>query len=1322
MLLAVLTKKSRKTGIFRFYDALHQAGLASDDDFQKTYKGKNMIQGARSLPAQHLTIRVPWHDSGWQGSFCQNCIANTSCTVLPRIATGRNDTFETLHAGESIERLDRSQRPPCVDEHGTFMAQFPLSMQKIHPYAEIAKTTHGHFAETPYTIRPYSVAGIPFRWMLREQVEGNKKWGINSLKETLQLGYQTEREPDLTENERWREDKKTWVQEGTNQRIILDTFFSAAKPNASLMFFYAKRTPMAEDTRRVIIGVGRIKSMSAPVEYQYSGGQKSKGKISGYLWERNIEHSIRPEKSDGFLLPYQKLLQLAEVDDTVDLVACTAFAPDEYFGSYSYGTEHLAHDGAISSLLAIEKAIKGMRQYLADEPWAEHLAWIDRELNRLWMVRGAFPGLGAALNAFGFTHGNLLAWYLSGQGEENFDPWPALTDLLKTPDNLPDYLSDDIGDTLRKKWEKLPAERRALLMLLARFNLTDAQALRWYQPTEREQAGIDLNDAAILANPYLVYEDDRLQADPVAFEIVDRGVFPPESLRSIFPLSKPSLVREAIDERRVRAAMLLTLEEAAHSEGHTYLMATWVVQRIRERALQPDCPLDMDTLAIMEDCLLPKITSIQVEDKLKAFQLDRYVETSGLIRSKITKRKSRKANVGEHNWSALVNAAIDATKDKDKFRGQPSIRDVAARKEKSAALEVLYKSGVSVLMGAAGTGKSTLLKALCSIASVKDKGILLLAPTGKARVRLEQASGLPGQGKTVAQFLNGLERYAGKTGRYYINKSANRSAIHATVIIDECSMLTEEQLAALLDAIEGVDRLVLVGDPKQLPPIGAGRPYVDIVTFLKPTNIDSLRTRVAASFAELTVTMRQGANADGERDDVLLAQAFSGRPLDAGADEVWQSVASGKSDVVRLVRWNKPDQLQSLLLEELQMELNLKSTSDETTFEESLGGVKSEFSGGSTVWFNTQYKDQPGASAKAEAWQILSPVKQFQAGVTAINRVLQQRFRKSFLTMAAQTGWTKKIPSPAGPEEIIYGDKVINVTNKSGRDTYPEKDDAYVANGDIGIVTGHRKTTKKKWAPYEIEVELASQPGFSYKYKPWEFDAQESTPPLELAYALTVHKTQGSEFGKTFVVIPNPCRNLSREMLYTALTRQRDKIIILHQGDFRDLLYFSHEAASEINGRMTNIFVSSVPVEVNIRNKSVFLDKKLIYLTENGDLVRSKSEWIIADKLKSAGIKYYYEQPLVLDGVERLPDFTIYDEDAGTVWYWEHNGMLSDEDYQKRWRRKEEAYRRANILPLPLPEQDDGRVGTLLVTEEREGVGLDLNAILANIKLIAGSE
>ncbi|MGH8758906.1 MAG: ATP-binding domain-containing protein, partial [Burkholderiales bacterium] len=242
----------------------------------------------------------------------------------------------------------------------------------------------------------------------------------------------------------------------------------------------------------------------------------------------------------------------------------------------------------------------------------------------------------------------------------------------------------------------------------------------------------------------------------------------------------------------------------------------------------------------------------------------------------------------------------------------------------------------------------------------------------------------------------------------------------------------------------------------------------------------------------------------------------------------------------------------------------------------------------------------------------------------------------------------------------------------------------------------------------------------AYKYMPGEFDAQDGTPPLELAYALTVHKAQGSEFGLTFVVIPNPCRILTREMLYTALTRHKDRIVILHQGDFRNLFHYSHEDLSEISRRMTNLFEPSSPVAIKVRNQSVFLDRNQIYLTENGDLVRSKSEWIIADKLKAAGIRYQYEQPLILDGIERYPDFTIRDEDSGTIWYWEHNGMLSNEEYRKRWDRKLAAYRKAGILPAPAPETDDGRVGTLLITEESEGVGLDLNAIQANIDLILG--
>lgn len=1262
-----------------------------------------MIEGARQLPVHHLTIRVPWHDSGWRGTFCNNPCGNTSCTILPRIATGRDDTFETEHAGESIEGLSKEQLPPCVDEHGTIMAPFAQSMMKNHPYAKTAEKTHGHFAPTPYTIAPYSAAAIPFRWMLKEQAEGNPKFGVASRVETLQLGYDSEREPDLGF-------ATSWAQEGDNQRMLLDSFFSAARPQQSLVFFYAKRTPLAEDPRRVIVGVGRVKSVGSPTEYRYEGRACPKGRISGYLWERNIEHSIRPDGTDGFILPYQEILALAEQDEGIDLMGCAAYAPDEYFEKYSYGSELLPQDGAIASLLALEKSIKAMRSLL-DAPWDSHLKWIDRELNRLWQVRGAFPGLGAALNAFGLPHGNLLAWHLLGETEQAVDPWPLLADALENPGSLPDYLHEGIGKTLQQKWQKLPEERRRLLKLLARFNLSNDQALRWYQKTERESAGIGLRDGEILLNPYRIYEEDRLQADPIAFAVVDRGMFPPEPIRKTFPVPAPSLVHEAIDPRRVRAVMVQTLEESA-ADGHTILPATWLIKQIRERPMKPDCPLDADTLSVVAENLSPLISSVELESS-SAYQLARYTETSQIISSIVKKRKNGKANVGDFDWVALVNESISG----DKLAATLTADDQKARQEKAVALKEIFRSRISVLMGSAGTGKSTLLKALCAIEPVLRGGVLLLAPTGKARVRLEQASNMTGQGRTVAQFLHGLQRYDGTTGRYYVHSDAPGTSAYKTVVIDECSMLTEEQLAAILDALKGVERLILVGDPSQLPPIGAGRPYVDIVAYLKPDFIDSLFPKVASSYAELTVTMRQQDTSDHVRTDVLLANVFSGRPLDAGADEVWSTATAGESPFVKLVRWNQPDQLQKSLLEELVAELGLENLEDEIGFEKSVGGVTSEFKGKTNVFFNNSYNGIPGAADKSENWQILTPLRQGQSGVLALNRAIQKQFRKRFIEMANVNGFGRVIPSPAGPEEIIYGDKVINVQNQKNRYVYPSKKEKYVANGDIGIVVGHRKTKFRNQFPRTLEVELSSQPGFNYHFKPWEFDSQESSAPLELAYALTIHKTQGSEFATTFLVVPNPCRLLSREMLYTALTRHKGKVIILHQGDFRELQRFSHDDSSDIFRRMTNLFTASKPVQIWIGNKSVFLDSNLIYRTERGELVRSKSEWIIADKLHRARIVYQYEQPLILSGVERFPDFTIADDDSGITWYWEHNGLLSNEEYLQRWERKLAAYRKQGILPMA---EGGGENGTLLITEEKEGAGLQADDIDKNINAILG--
>ena len=97
-------------------------------------------------------------------------------------------------------------------------------------------------------------------------VEGNPKKNEAGLAEQLQLGWIADREPDL--KNKWGESVETaWVQERENQLVLLDTFFSALRPEESLCFFYAKCTPLSEQTRRVIVGVGRVLSVGEPTEY-----------------------------------------------------------------------------------------------------------------------------------------------------------------------------------------------------------------------------------------------------------------------------------------------------------------------------------------------------------------------------------------------------------------------------------------------------------------------------------------------------------------------------------------------------------------------------------------------------------------------------------------------------------------------------------------------------------------------------------------------------------------------------------------------------------------------------------------------------------------------------------------------------------------------------------------------------------------------------------------------------------------------------------------------------------------------------------------------
>lgn len=1252
-----------------------------------------------NYPLRHISIRVPWHDTGWDGRVCTAPRLNGACLKLKRVAEERDDAAEEAVAGKRLDELPQAKWPACAAERMGFMAPFEYVRMANHPYNHGPETSHGHFKETPLRHPPYSAAAVPFAWLLNEQMA--------TLGEEHALDVQAEREPDLGF-------KTQWVQEHLNQTALLDCFAGHLRPKRSLCFFYAKQVPFVEDAGggRILIGVGRVMHVGGLQEYAYTT-KDLKGKLRSMLWERMIQHSVRPDFKDGFLLPYHAAIAKAAEDPAFDPAEIAALSPADRLLEFSHASQLVSHDGAIASLLACAESLRKATGTLPG-PWDRCLQWVDARLGELWTARGPCPGLGAALAAFGLESATLVARVLAEKAGDNADPWPLVARMFAEPAKvLPAPLAKSIGKTLATKWSRLSEERRTLLELLGRFDLTREQATTLYVQEERAEAGIEATDTAILANPYLLYELTRLTGDPVSVWTVDRGVFPDAVIRDKHPLPEPSALDAGTDARRVRALAVKVLEDAA-SGGSTLLPQAQVVLGIRGLALQPPCEVDADLMNVARDDFGDAIGEVAMANGAPALQLGRLGEMGAVIRSAVEKRIGGKRLAVEADWRKLLDEHLAK-----QGAGKGDELEGSAREEKTAALKELAESRLSVLVGPAGTGKTTLLSVLCSHPKIEAGGILLLAPTGKARVRMEQSTkGLKLKGYTIAQFLS-PHRYDGSTGRYRLSEQATEAGAH-TVIIDEASMLTEEMLAALIQALKGVHRLLLIGDPRQLPPIGAGRPFVDIVRRLAPEGVNERFPRVGAGYAELTIRRRQAGE---DREDLQLAEWFSGSPIAPGEDDVFDKVVrTGRSPHVRFVQWEGADEVRSKIIDVLVEELRRPDGGRALTGPDDIAGFDSTLGG--EAWNEMRFfnprrgDDKPGAAEISEGWQILSPVRSAAHGVPELNRLIHKRFRQP-LVDASRKERNRKFPKPMGAEEIVYGDKVINLVNTNPklpwnkhRKVYPEKDAPYIANGEIGMAVGF---FWKKGLPdlrWKLEVEFSSQPKYKYDFTKKDF-AEEGNAVLELAYALTVHKSQGSEFGTVILVLPNPCRLLSRELLYTALTRQKNRVVILHQGPRAELRRFSSDDRSETARRLTNLFLAPSPIEVDGR----LFEEHLIHRTARGEMVRSKSEVIIANALAAQRVDYAYERPLTLDGVTKYPDFTIEDMESGQTLYWEHCGMLHVPSYRRRWEEKLAWYRRHDIRAR---EDGGGAQGTLIVTRDEANGSIDSARIAKLIEDVLG--
>lgn len=1212
----------------------------------------------------HLNVRVAWHDNRWNGTVCKDPAGNSYCMDLERIRVERNDAVEIKLHGKSFADLDSDQLPPCKAESTAFMNPRAWTRAVEHPYVRHAKTaiTHGHLLKTKFMVKPYSSFAVPFYWMLREH------------QEEIERGLPSLLPPDV-ESPFF----SPWVFSRQRQEALCELFFGRLTAGKSLVFYYTKGGhPLEEAYSRLVVGVGMVDWISPVLKYD------SKKPSETYpLWDRMFTHSVRPDGAKGFLLPYHDYLEPTgdpkEDARRKELLADIAVVPEAVdVMSFSYAGEHATPDVALSTLTKCLESVRRIRSHgIAAGPWDKREDWLNEQIAAAWADRGLFPGAGAALEALGMRLGTSLVLELMSKAKigSKDDPWPLLDAIVTGKKEPPQKAYAGDLKAVANTWKGLSEERRSLLKLLSRFSLSAAQMTRWFEPAIRAKATrAPITDRAILENPYRIAELDLGDEEhPVSVTTIDRGLMPEATVAAAHPVEPPSRIDSALDWRRVRAAIVSVMRTAATS-GDALLTESEALTALSTLPLAQPCVVPSDWLNGNEEQIGPELARVEVlldaktDEKAKCLQLADLHKREKRLRELLSVRaKVQLPSLGE-KWLDLLKKAIEEGGAKV---DSANPRHAAALAEQADALERVTMQKLSALVGRAGTGKTTVLGALLKSEKLRKDGVLFLAPTGKARVRLAQKANASAM--TVAQFLYSLKRYDGFRQRpLFEGKDQYRR--ERTVVIDECSMLTMDDMLAMLLALDlgHVQRIVLVGDPNQLPPIGVGRPFADFVSHLEEASEKGLPAGKA--LARLTVELRTAAGAPS--DTLRLASWFTREPQPVDADRVLSDIDFGaKLNDLQICYWKTPKELYRRIEEQFVERLGLTGPGDVKGFNAALGLTEEGW---------VPFENHNGC----EQFQLLSPVRLHPHGVHELNRWIQQRYRGDQLRAARDRRGLS-----LGEEEIVVGDKVI-LTRNGKRDGWNGKDkhkvEEYLANGEIGAAGVATGAARGKF----LNVAFAGRPDIRFGFGAWSFGPNAS--PLELAYVLTVHKAQGSEFGTVFVIVPKRTRFLSRELMYTALTRSRNALVLLLEGaDGTGLFDLSQPANSETARRNTNLF------QAGIRGGDDFpYAAHLVHRTPKGEMVQSKSELAIATYLEENDFLYRYNRPYegtAAPGRVR-PDFT-FTSDAGEVLLWEHLGMLDRDDYAEGWAWKRDWYAKNGF-----------ELGKNLFTTE-EGPGLDMSQV-----------
>ena len=386
--------------------------------------------------------------------------------------------------------------------------------------------------------------------------------------------------------------------------------------------------------------------------------------------------------------------------------------------------------------------------------------------------------------------------------------------------------------------------------------------------------------------------------------------------------------------------------------------------------------------------------------------------------------------------------------------------DVAYSEEQEQAIRQAAATGVLLITGGPGTGKTTILKGILSLFEQMELRCVLAAPTGRAAKRLTEVTGC--EASTIHRLLEaGIDP---ATGQMVFVKNESNPLKSDAIIVDEMSMVDVQLLHSLLQAVPQRRRLIFVGDPDQLPPVGPGYPFSDM-----------LRSGILPT-VRLQTIFRQA------QESLIVMNAH------------------------RVNQGQLPE---------------LKNVKSDFFFLR----AASEEAAAQTVQDLCSTRLPKNMGIPADQIQVLSPTRKGGMGTHNLNTRLQRALNP------ADSG---KKERQWGDFSFREGDRVMQIRNNY--DIMWKKSDGSavgtgVFNGDIGTV-----------AAIDPAMETLSVL-FDDKYVDYDFS---QLGELEPAYAMTVHKSQGSEYRAVILSAWNgPPMLLNRSVLYTAITRARELLIIV---------------------------------------------------------------------------------------------------------------------------------------------------------------------------------